>query len=79
VPDVATAQRAFAAKSADASGGWADRQRFGRHLAGGQAVRARLVGVKGWLESNEKAVMMVLFLIIGAMLIGRGIRDLAGA
>lgn len=49
------------------------------YLAGGQAVRARLVGVKGWLQSNEKAVMMVLFLLIGAMLIGRGIRDLAGA
>jgi hypothetical protein len=49
------------------------------YLVGGQAVRARLVGVKGWLQSNEKAVMMVLFLLIGAMLIGRGIRDLAGA
>jgi hypothetical protein len=48
------------------------------YLAGGKAARARLVGVKGWLLSNEKAVMMVLFLIIGAMLIGRGIRDLAG-
>jgi hypothetical protein len=49
------------------------------YFAGGQAARARLVGLKGWLLSNEKAVMMVLFLIIGAMLIGRGIRDLAGA
>jgi hypothetical protein len=49
------------------------------YLAGGQAARDRLSGVKAWLESNEKAVMMVLFLIIGAMLIGRGIRDLAGA
>ena len=48
------------------------------YLAGGQAARARLVSVKGWLQSNEKAVMMVLFLLIGAMLIGRGIRDLAG-
>jgi hypothetical protein len=48
------------------------------YLVGGQAVRARLVGVKSWLQSNEKAVMMVLFLLIGAMLIGRGIRDLAG-
>jgi hypothetical protein len=49
------------------------------YLAGGQAARDRLVGVKGWLLSNEKAVMMVLFLIVGAMLIGRGIRDLGGA
>ncbi|WP_160112822.1 GAP family protein [Mycobacterium sp. 3519A] len=49
------------------------------YLVGGQAVRDRLVGIKGWLQTNEKAVMMVLFLLIGAMLIGRGIRDLAGA
>ena len=49
------------------------------YLAGGQAARDRLVGIKGWLQTNEKAVMMVLFLMIGAMLIGRGIRDLAGA
>jgi Sap, sulfolipid-1-addressing protein len=49
------------------------------YLAGGQAARNRLVGVKGWLQSNEKAVMIVLFLIIGAMLIGRGITDLSGA
>ena len=49
------------------------------YLAGGQTARERLVGVKAWLQSNEKAVMIVLFLIIGAMLIGRGITDLAGA
>ncbi|WP_197518859.1 GAP family protein [Mycobacterium sp. ACS1612] len=49
------------------------------YLAGGQAARDRLVGIKGWLQTNEKAVMMVLFLLIGAMLIGRGIRDLAVA
>jgi hypothetical protein len=48
------------------------------YLGGGQAVRGRLVGVKEWLVSNEKAVMMVIFLIIGALLIGRGIRDLTG-
>ena len=48
------------------------------YLAGGQAVRTRLVGVKSWLQTNEKAVMMVLLLLVGAMLIGRGIRDLAG-
>jgi hypothetical protein len=48
------------------------------YFVGGQAARARLEGIKGWLLSNEKAVMMVLFLVIGAMLIGRGIRDLAG-
>ncbi|MFG1931163.1 GAP family protein [Mycobacterium sp. NPDC048908] len=47
------------------------------YLVGGQAARDRLVGIKVWLETNEKAVMVVLFLLVGAMLIGRGIRDLA--
>jgi hypothetical protein len=48
------------------------------YLAGGQAAERRIAGVKTWLLSNEKAVMMVLFFVIGAMLVGRGIRDLAG-
>lgn len=48
------------------------------YFASGQAGRSRLVGVKEWLLSNEKAVMMVTFMIIGALLIGRGIRDLTG-
>ena len=48
------------------------------YLAGGQAAQRRLAGVKEWLLSNEKAVMMVLFFVIGAMLVGRGIRDLTG-
>jgi threonine/homoserine/homoserine lactone efflux protein len=48
------------------------------YLAGGEAARRRLSGLKGWLLTNEKTVMMVLFVLIGAMLIGRGIRELAG-
>lgn len=48
------------------------------YLAGGQAAERKIAGVKDWLLSNEKAVMMVLFFVIGAMLVGRGIRDLAG-
>jgi hypothetical protein len=48
------------------------------YLAGGQAAERKIVGVKTWLLSNEQAVMMVLFFVIGAMLVGRGIRDLAG-
>jgi hypothetical protein len=48
------------------------------YLAGGEAARRRLAGLKGWLLTNEKTVMMVLFVLIGAMLIGRGIRELAG-
>ncbi|MDT5015357.1 MAG: hypothetical protein QOD39_1517 [Mycobacterium sp.] len=48
------------------------------YFAGGQAARRRLGGLKEWLETNEQAVMMVMFLIVGALLIGRGIRDLTG-
>ena len=47
------------------------------YLAGGEPVRTRLAGLKTWLQTNEKAVMMVIFLMVGALLIGRGIRDLA--
>jgi hypothetical protein len=47
------------------------------YLFGGETVRSRLVGVKTWLQTNEKAVMIVLLLLVGALLIGRGIRDLA--
>jgi hypothetical protein len=47
-------------------------------LAGGQTAQRKIAGVKEWLLSNEQAVMMVLFLVIGAMLVGRGIRDLTG-
>jgi hypothetical protein len=48
------------------------------YLAGGQAAERKIAGVKDWLLANENAVMMVLFLVVGAMLVGRGIRDLAG-
>lgn len=48
------------------------------YVAGGEAARRWLAGLKGWLLTNEKTVMMVLFVLIGAMLIGRGIRELAG-
>lgn len=48
------------------------------YLAGGEAAQRKIAGVKEWLLSNEQAVMMVLFFVIGAMLVGRGIRDLTG-
>jgi hypothetical protein len=48
------------------------------YLAGGQSAQRKIAGVKEWLLANERAVMMVLFFVIGAMLVGRGIRDLAG-
>lgn len=48
------------------------------YLVGGDAARRTLTALKGWLQDNEKTVMMVLFVMVGAILIGRGIRDLAG-
>jgi threonine/homoserine/homoserine lactone efflux protein len=48
------------------------------YLAGGEAARRALTGLKSWLLAHEKTVMMVLFVVIGAMLIGRGIHELAG-
>jgi threonine/homoserine/homoserine lactone efflux protein len=47
-------------------------------LAGGQSAQRKIGAVKDWLLSNEQAVMMVLCFVVGAMLVGRGIRDLAG-
>lgn len=48
------------------------------YLVGGDAARRRLSALREWLQTNEKTVMMVLFIMIGAILIGRGIRDLSG-
>jgi threonine/homoserine/homoserine lactone efflux protein len=49
------------------------------YLVGGAAAEARLGGIKTWLTTNEKAVMMVLFLIVGVYMIGRGLRALGAA
>jgi hypothetical protein len=46
------------------------------YLVGGAAAEAKLGDVKTWLVANEKTVMMVLFLIIGVLMISRGIRAL---
>jgi threonine/homoserine/homoserine lactone efflux protein len=46
------------------------------YLVGGAAAEARLGGIKTWLTANEKTVMMVLFLLVGVYMIGRGIRAL---
>lgn len=48
------------------------------YLVGGDAARRKLSALKEWLQTNEKTVMMVLFIMIGAILVGRGIRDLTG-
>src|ERR1700712_979201 len=46
------------------------------YMVGGAAAEAKLGDVKTWLVANEKTVMMVLFLIIGVLMISRGIRAL---
>ncbi|WP_446223412.1 GAP family protein [Nocardia sp. IBHARD005] len=46
-------------------------------LSGGEAVQGKLVSAKVWLLANEKPVLMVLFLIVAAVMIGRGITELA--
>jgi hypothetical protein len=48
------------------------------YFVGGAATERKLQSAKTWLMANEKTVMMVLFLILGTLLIGRGIRELAG-
>lgn len=48
------------------------------YLVGGDTARRGLAALKDWLQANEKTVMMVLFIMVGAILVGRGIRDLAG-
>lgn len=48
------------------------------YLVGGDTARRKLSALKDWLQTNEKTVMMVLFVMIGAILVGRGIRDLTG-
>ncbi len=49
---------------------------FVLYLAGGPALARRLSVAKTWLVKNEKTVMAILFLVVGALLISRGIRNL---
>jgi len=39
-------------------------------------VEARLSGVRDWLVAHHSVIMMILFLILGAKLIGSGVADL---
>ena len=48
------------------------------YLLGGAAAERTLIQAKAWLTANQRTVTMVLFLILGAMMIGRGTGDLAG-
>lgn len=46
-------------------------------LVGGDRVTTTLGGWKDWLNTNNTAVMAVLFVVFGAVLIGQGIRGLS--
>jgi hypothetical protein len=48
------------------------------YLAGGEVARRWLAALKVWLVAHEKTVMMVLFVAVAAILIGRGIHQLTG-
>jgi len=43
-----------------------------------EAARARLDGLREWINTHRKAMIIYLSLIIGLMLIGKGIASLAG-
>ena len=45
---------------------------------GGEKARTPLDGMKGWLAVHNAAVTMVLFLFLGAKLIGDGLPVLGG-
>lgn len=49
----------------------------GYSLLGGEGAAARLESAKGWLTANNATVMFVLLLVLGVVLIGRGIGALS--
>lgn len=48
------------------------------YLAAGEAAAKTLEGWKAWLQANNTTVMFILFLILGAKLIGGGLGGLIG-
>jgi threonine/homoserine/homoserine lactone efflux protein len=48
------------------------------YLAGGPSARARLDSLRGWLNANNATVTAVLLLVIGVVLIGKGLGGLLG-
>ena len=48
------------------------------HLAMGDLADMTLTNWKNWLIANNATVMIVLFLVLGAMLIGNGLSGLLG-
>jgi threonine/homoserine/homoserine lactone efflux protein len=47
-------------------------------LLGGEGARATLDELRSWLSEHNSAVMAVLFLVFGAVLIGKGVGLLSG-
>lgn len=47
-------------------------------FVGGEAARRTLDGWKSWLAANNAAVMAVLFIVIGANLVGSGLDSILG-
>ncbi len=47
-------------------------------LVGGEGAKHTLDGWKTWLQANNATVMAVLFLVIGAKLVGSGLDGLLG-
>ena len=47
-------------------------------LVGGEGAKHTLDGWKTWLQANNAAVMAVLFIVIGAKLVGSGLDGLLG-
>ena len=48
------------------------------YLFAADKMRAPLDRLKGWLETNNAAVMGMLILVLGAVLLGKGISGLTG-
>ena len=48
------------------------------YLVAAEKMRGPLDRLKAWLETNNAAVMGVLILVLGAVLLGKGISGLTG-
>jgi hypothetical protein len=46
-------------------------------LVRGEHAQATLDGARSWLEANNSVVMAVLFLVIGAKILGNGLSTLS--
>ena len=46
------------------------------HLVAAERMRGPLDSLKGWLQNNNATVMATLILVIGAVLVGKGVSGL---